>query len=77
MELNKFIILFSEQFDDTSSDQFKPETDFKSLEEWGSLTALSIIAMIDEEFEIRITGSDIRSSNSIEDLFNLIISKQS
>ena len=76
MELNKFIILFSEQFDETPGDLFTPGTFFKGLDEWGSLTALSIMAMVDEELEIRITGADIRSSESIEDLYNLIISKQ-
>jgi acyl carrier protein len=77
MELDKFIVLFSEQFDSTSSDEFSPSTLFKGLDEWGSLTALSIMAMVDEELEIRITGADIRNSESIEDLYNLIISKQS
>ncbi len=72
MELKRFIELFAEQFDETPSDQFTPTTNFKDLEEWDSLTALSVIAMVDEELEIRITGADIRSSNSIEDLFNLI-----
>ncbi len=77
MELNKFIIFFSEQFDNTPSDLFTPNTPYKGLDEWGSLTALSIMAMVDEELEIRITGADIRSSETIEDLYNLIISKKS
>lgn len=75
MELKKFIEQFAEQFDDTAADQFTPKTVFKSLDEWGSLTALSIIAMIDEEMEVRITGADIRSVETIEDLFNLAKSK--
>ena len=72
MKLNKFVELFAEQFEETSKDQFKPETIFKDLEEWDSLTALSIISMVDEELEIGITGADIRNSHSIRDLFNLI-----
>ena len=71
----EIVKLFAEQFDETPLDVFKPATVFKGLEEWGSLTALSIIAMVDEEMEKRITGADIRSSNTIEDLFILIQSK--
>ena len=67
MELKKFIKLFAEQFEETSADQFLPNTSFKDLDEWDSLTALSVIAMIDEEMEKRITGADIRSCNTIED----------
>lgn len=75
MELKQFIAHFAAQFDDTESDEFKAETIFKDLEEWSSLTALSIIAMVDEEYEIDIKGDDIRNSQTIEDLFNLIKSK--
>jgi len=75
MELNKFLTLFSEQFDNTSGDLITPGTAFKGLDEWGSLTALSIIAMVDEEMDVRITGADIRSCETIEDLFNLAKSK--
>lgn len=71
MELEEFVQKFAEQFDDTTAEAFTPVTIFKELEEWSSLTALSVIAMVDEEMEKRITGADIRSSNTIEDLFNL------
>jgi len=72
MDLNEFIKHFAEQFDETDSEIFEPTTVFKDLEEWSSLTALSVIAMVDEELEKRITGADIRNSNSIEDLYNIL-----
>lgn len=75
MELKEFVQMFAEQFDDTAADEFTPTTIFKDLEEWSSLTALSVIAMVDEEMEKRITGADIRLSNTIEDLFNLVKKK--
>lgn len=74
MKLEKFVELFAEQFDETPLESFTPTTIFKNLEEWDSLTALSVIAMVDEELEKRITGADIRSSNTIEDLFKLATS---
>ena len=75
MDLNEFVKHFAEQFDETPLDSFQPDTIFKDLEEWSSLTALSIIAMVDEELNLRITGADIRSSSSIEDLFALVLAK--
>ena len=75
MTLQEFILKFADEFDDTPAEKFTPSTKFKDLDEWGSLTALSIIAFVDEEFEKRITGSDIRNSETIEDLYNLIIAK--
>ncbi|MDR0506975.1 MAG: acyl carrier protein [Dysgonamonadaceae bacterium] len=70
MTLEEFVFAFGSEFDETPIEQFTPQTVFKDLEEWGSLTALSIIAMVDEKLDKRITGADIRSSNTIEDLFN-------
>lgn len=69
MELDDFIEKFAEQFDDTDVAEFKAETEFKELEEWSSLIALSVIAMIDEEYDIQIKGDEIRNSNTIVELF--------
>lgn len=75
MNLEEFVTRFAEEFDETPTEQFKADTVFKGLDEWGSLTALSIIAMVDEEFEKRITGADLRSVETIKDLYNLVMSK--
>ena len=75
MTLEEFVKRFADEFDETHSEQFQASTNFKDLEEWGSLTALSIIAMVDEEFDKRITGADIRNCKTIEELYRLIISK--
>ena len=75
MELKDFIENFANQFDDTDASEFKADTEFKALDEWSSLTALSIIAMVDEEYDITIKGDDIRNSETIEDLFNIVKEK--
>lgn len=75
MTLDEFIIAFAEEFDDTPMEEFKADTEFKALDEWSSLTALSIIAMVDEQLDKTITGADIRASKTIEDLYNLAIAK--
>lgn len=75
MTLDEFIEAFAEEFDDTEVSEFKADTEFKTLDEWSSLVALSIIAMVDDNFDKTITGADIRGSKTIEDLYNLIQSK--
>lgn len=75
MSLDEFVSAFAAEFDETPEDQFKADTEFKTLEEWGSLTALSIISMVDEQMDKTITGADIRASKTIEDLYNLANSK--
>lgn len=75
MELREFIENFASQFDETDASEFVATTVFKDLEEWSSLTALSIIAMVDEEFDVTLKGDDIQNSKTIEDLFEVVKSK--
>ncbi|WP_305156536.1 acyl carrier protein [uncultured Muribaculum sp.] len=75
MELNEFVEKFAEQFDDTDASAITASTDFKALDEWSSLIALSIIAMADEEYDVTLKGDDIRNATTIEDLFNTIKAK--
>ena len=75
MELNDFIENFANQFEDTDASEIKADTVFKELNEWSSLIALSVIAMVDEEYDVTIKGDDIRNSNTVEDLFNAVKAK--
>jgi acyl carrier protein len=75
MELNEFVTAFAEEFEDTPIEKFEANTRFRELEEWSSLSALSIIAIVDEHFNKQITGADLRSVNTIEELYNFVQSK--
>lgn len=75
MELNDFVEKFAEQFDDTDPAEITASTEFKNLDEWSSLVALSIIAMADEEYDVTLKGADISSATTVEDLFNTVKSK--
>ena len=72
MEFNTFIENFADQFDDLDPSVLSPEIEFKQLEGWNSLVALSVIAMIDDEYDVTIKGDDIRNSKTLEDLFNIV-----
>ena len=76
MELNEFVVHFAEQFEDTEMSVFAPETNFRELEEWSSLLALSIIAMISEEYDIAIKGVEMKAANTIQELFDIVKAKQ-
>ena len=75
MEINEFIEKFAEIFDDTDASTLSPETKFRELDEWSSLSALGVIALADEEFDVELSGSEIRQANTIQELFDLLNSK--
>ena len=72
MELKEFIENLAEQFDDTDITEIQPNTEYQELDEWSSLTAMSIIAMVKTQFGKTITGREIRKCQTVEELFNLV-----
>lgn len=75
MEIKDFIQNFADQFDETDASVFTAETKFKELDEWSSLIALSIIAMVDEEYDVTLKGDDVRNSSTIQDLYDIVKSR--
>jgi len=76
MELNEFIKKFAETIDVYDVSAVTADTEFKELDEWTSLTALEIIAMVDSECGVTITGRDIRNATTVQDVYDLVESKQ-
>ncbi|MDO5687267.1 MAG: acyl carrier protein [Neisseria sp.] len=74
--MENFLENFAAQFDETDASEIKQETVFKELEEWSSMLALSIIAMADEFYGVKLKGDDVRNANTVEDLYNLIMSRK-
>jgi acyl carrier protein len=72
MENSKFLQNFSDILDDTDPNLIQLTTIFRNLEEWDSLTALSLIAMVDEVYSVKLTGEDIKNSVTLQDIFNKI-----
>lgn len=76
MEIKEFIQNFADQFEDTDASVFTPETVFHDLDEWSSLVGLSLIAMIDDEYNVTIKGDELRAAKTINDVFELVKSKK-
>lgn len=75
MDIQEFIEKFVEACDDLEGVQVTPETKFRELDQWSSLCALSLIAMVDEEFDQELSAQELRSVETVEDLYNLVQSK--
>lgn len=75
MEIKDFIQNFADQFDETDASELKEGTKFKELDEWSSLVALSVISMVDDEYDVAIKGDDIRKAETILDLYKIVQAK--
>ena len=73
--LEEFVALFAEQFDETDASEIQAGTAFHDLDEWSSLIGLSVIALVDEEFEVALKGDDVKNAVTVEDLYKNVIAK--
>lgn len=75
MELNEFVKRFAEQFDDTDPSEILADTEFHELEEWSSLTGMSVIALAKTQYGKSITGAELKACITVEDVYKLVQSK--
>lgn len=72
MEIKDFIVNFGDQLEDTNLTILSADTKFRELDEWSSLTALSVLAMIDEEYDVQLKAVQMRNCNTIGELFEMV-----
>ncbi|MFO8130062.1 MAG: acyl carrier protein [Bacteroidales bacterium] len=72
MKIEDFIAKIEEEFDDLEPGVLKPESNFREHFEWNSINALILIALVKTEYDVAINAEDIRKSNTIRQLFDII-----
>jgi acyl carrier protein len=56
--------------------ELSPELSAKDVEEWDSLTHISLVVAVEETFDIRFGVGEVESTKNIGDFANLIARKQ-
>lgn len=75
MEIQEFIEKFAENFEEVTVEDFAPETNFKELDEWSSFLALSVMAMIGDEYDVTISAQEMRDVETVQEIFDVVNSK--
>lgn len=76
MTLEDFVENFANQFDDTDASEIKAETAFHDLDEWSSMIVLAVIAMANIDYDVTLTGDDIKNAVTVKDLYDIVVSRQ-
>lgn len=72
MDIKSFIENFAEAVEVEDIASLSVETNFRELDEWSSLAYLSVIAMLDEEYETQIENAEFKELKTIGDIINYI-----
>lgn len=70
--MNEFVEKFKEILE-IEDREINPTDIFRDYDEWDSLAYLSVIAYLDEEFDIQIEEAEFKKLITVEDLYNITV----
>lgn len=71
MSVEEFIIELEGNIVGAAPGTLRPDTRFRDLPYWDSLTALTTLATYDSCFGLQISGQQLESCQTLHDIFNL------
>lgn len=75
MDIKEFIENFAAEFEMTEPEEFNEDTQYRELEEWDSLLGLSIIGMIKNNYDVKVTGEEVKNAGTIKGLYEIVESR--
>ena len=76
MNLEEFTKNLEAEFEDIEPGSITPTTNYRDIKGWSSMYALIIIAFVDTHFDIQLNADDLKSSQTINDLYQIIQAKK-
>ena len=71
--MEKFIEKFAEAIE--RENEIKMSDEFRNYDEWSSITYLSVIAFMDDEYDTQIEEADFKKLRTVQDLYNACTNK--
>ena len=75
MDLNEFVSKVEAEIEDLEVGSLTADKDYREIEQWSSMYALILIAMIDTEYDVTLSGEDLKQSKTVRDLYEIVKSK--
>jgi len=75
MSIEEFILKIEAEIEELPKGRLQPETNYRQIPEWSSMHALILIALAETEYNVTLTGEDLRSCQTVGDLFQVIKSR--
>jgi acyl carrier protein len=76
MEINIFIKKIEEEFEDIQPNTLVPTDVLSEKFTWDSINALIFLAHVNVEYDVEITAEELIKSKTVQDLYDLVESKE-
>lgn len=67
-----FIGKIEHELDELQKGSLKPDTDYRQIPEWSSMYSLILIALAETEYDVAVTGEDLRQCKTVNDIYSII-----
>lgn len=74
--IEEFTRKLEQEFDEIEPCSLKPETNYRDIKNWSSMYALIIIAFADANYDVMLNAADLKSTETIKDLYQAVIAKK-
>jgi acyl carrier protein len=75
MDKNIFLKKFGSIFEEPPGQEITLESNFREIDTWSSMTALNLMVLADDEYNVNLTGDEIKSAITVENIFHIIENK--
>jgi acyl carrier protein len=75
MDVEKFTRELELEFEEVVPGTLTPNTNYREIEGWSSMHVLVVIAFVDSQFDIILSGGELQQTSSIADLYSIIQEK--
>jgi len=73
--ISVFISKLENELDMLEPGSLKPEVKYRDIPDWSSMYALIIVAFCETEYNVAVTGEDLRKCETVTDLHSLVQSR--
>lgn len=73
--LSEFTKQLESEFEDIEPGTLQPQTNYRDMKGWSSMHALIVIAFVDANYNVLLTGADLKNTQTVEDLYSIVRQK--
>jgi len=77
MNIHDLINDIETEFEEIENGTLIPKSSIRDIEGWSSMHALILIALIDNNYDILLTGEELKNALTIQDLYDIILKRKS
>jgi acyl carrier protein len=76
MDIQELIDHIEVEFDELEKGTLHAKSSIRDMDGWSSMHALILIALIDNHYDVLLTGEELKNALTVKDLFDIIAKRK-